>query len=323
MAAAGAPLSFSCKASRMTPTPSTTPEEIKTRIGSGLLSFPVTTFDAAGDFDAGKYREHVAWLADYPAAALFAAGGTGEFFSLSRGEIVEVIRTAKQAAGDLPIISGCGYGTRMAIEIAQDAEAAGADALLLLPHYLMRVPQEGIYNHVKAVCQSVSIGVIVYNRDNSQVTADTLERLAAACPNLIGFKDGSGDIATVREITTRLGDRLVFVGGMPTHELYAEAYDGAGVSTYSSAVFNFAPKAALAFYDALRAGDKAKMQAILTDFFYPYSRIRDRRPGYAVSIIKAGLRLIGRDPGPVRAPLTDLTDEEMEMLGPLVRKFAA
>ena len=307
----------------MTPAPSTTPDEIKARIGSGLLSFPVTTFDAAGEFDAGKYREHVAWLADYPAAALLAAGGTGEFFSLSRGEIVEVIRTAKQAAGDLPIISGCGYGTRMAIEIAQDAEAAGADALLLLPHYLMRVPQEGIYNHVKAVCQSVSIGVIVYNRDNSQVTADTLERLAEACPNLIGFKDGSGDIATVREITTRLGDRLVFVGGMPTHELYAEAYDGAGVSTYSSAVFNFAPKAALAFYDALRAGDKAKMQAILTDFFYPYSRIRDRRPGYAVSIIKAGLRLIGRDPGPVRAPLTDLTDEEMEMLGPLVRKFAA
>jgi 5-dehydro-4-deoxyglucarate dehydratase len=300
-----------------------TPQDIQAQIGAGLLSFPVTTFDADGEFDAGKYREHVSWLADYPAAALFAAGGTGEFFSLSRGEIVEVIRTAKQAAGGLPIISGCGSGTRMAVEIAQDAEAAGADALLLLPHYLMKVPQEGLFRHVKAVCDSVSIGIIVYNRDNSQVTAETLERLCDACPNLIGFKDGSGDIATVREITTRLGDRLVYVGGMPTHELFAEAYDGAGVSTYSSAVFNFAPQAALDFYTALRAGDKAKMQAILTEFFYPYSRIRDRSPGYAVSIVKAGLRLIGRDPGPVRAPLTDLTDEEMEMLGPLVRKFAA
>ena len=300
-----------------------TPQDIQAQIGAGLLSFPVTTFDADGEFDAGRYREHVSWLADYPAAALFAAGGTGEFFSLSRGEIVEVIRTAKQAAGDLPIISGCGYGTRMAVEIAQDAEAAGADALLLLPHYLMKVPQEGLYRHVKAVCDSVSIGIIVYNRDNSQVTAETLERLCDACPNLIGFKDGSGDIATVREITTRLGDRLVYVGGMPTHELFAEAYNGAGVSTYSSAVFNFAPQAALEFYTALRSGNKAKMQAILTDFFYPFSRIRDRSPGYAVSIIKAGLRLVGRDPGPVRAPLTDLTGEEMEMLGPLVRKFAA
>ncbi len=300
-----------------------TPQDIKAQIGTGLLSFPVTTFNENGDFDVAKYHEHVAWLSGFPAAALFAAGGTGEFFSLSRGEIVEVIRTAKEAAGSLPIISGCGYGTRMAIEIAQDAEAAGADALLLLPHYLIGGPQDGIYHHIKAVCDSVALGIIVYNRANSQVTAETLERLAEACPNLIGFKDGSGDISTVREITARLGDRLVYVGGMPTHELFAEAYNGAGVSTYSSAVFNFAPQAALDFYAALRAGDTAKMQAVLTSFFYPFARIRDRQAGYPVSIIKAGLKLVGRDPGPVRAPLTDLTDEEMEMLGPLVRKFAA
>jgi 5-dehydro-4-deoxyglucarate dehydratase len=300
-----------------------TPHEIQAQIGSGLLSFPVTTFDADGDFDARKYHEHVAWLSDYPAAALFAAGGTGEFFSLSRGELTEVIRTAKQAAGEVPIISGCGYGTRMAIEIARDAEAAGADALLLLPHYLIGAPQEGLYSHIKAVCESVSIGVIVYNRANSRLDAETLARLAEACPNLIGFKDGSGDIQTVREIVARLGDRLVYVGGMPTHELFAEAYNGAGVSTYSSAVFNFAPKAALEFYGALRSGDTAKMQAILTDFFYPFARIRDRQAGYAVSIIKAGLKVVGRDPGPVRAPLTDLTDEEMGLLTPLVQKFAA
>jgi len=300
-----------------------TPQEIQAQIGSGLLSFPVTTFDAAGDLDTRKYHEHVAWLSDFPAAALFAAGGTGEFFSLSRGELTEVIRTAKQAAGEVPIISGCGYGTRMAIEIARDAEAAGADALLLLPHYLIGAPQEGLHDHIKAVCDSVSIGVIVYNRANSRLSAETLARLAEACPNLIGFKDGSGDIQTVREIVACLGDRLVYVGGMPTHELFAEAYNGAGVSTYSSAVFNFAPKAALEFYGALRRGDTAKMQAVLTDFFYPFARIRDRRAGYAVSIIKAGLRVVGRDPGPVRAPLTDLTDEEMSMLTPLVRKFAA
>ncbi|MEQ8354325.1 MAG: 5-dehydro-4-deoxyglucarate dehydratase [Kiloniellaceae bacterium] len=300
-----------------------TPQDIKAQLGGGLLSFPVTTFDAAGDFDARKYHQHVAWLSDYPAAALFAAGGTGEFFSLSRGELVEVIRTAKQAAGALPIISGCGYGTAMAMEIAQDAEAAGADALLLLPHYLIGAPQAGLYRHIKAVCDSVSLGVIVYNRANSRLTAETLERLAEACPNLIGFKDGSGDIATVREIVARLGDRLVYVGGMPTHELYAEAYNGAGVSTYSSAVFNFAPQAALDFYAALRGGDKAKMQTFLTDFFYPFARIRDRQAGYPVSIIKAGLKLVGRDPGPVRAPLTDLTDEELGMLEPLVQKFAA
>src|SRR3546814_14174384 len=124
----------------------------------------------------------------------------------------------------------------------------------------MRAAKEGIDNHVKAVCRVVSSGVIVYNRDNSQLTAETLERLTEACPNLIGFKDGSGAIATVREIITRLGDRLVNVGGMPTHALYAEAYDGAGLSPYSPALLTFSPTAAPAFSAALRAAATANTQ---------------------------------------------------------------
>ena len=293
-------------------------QDLKTRIGSGLLSFPVTPFDAAFDVDESAFADHVAWLAGYDAAALFVAGGTGEFFSLTPQEVVGLTRRAKAVAGDMPIISGCGYGTRMAIEIAQGVEAAGADAILLLPHYLIGATQDGIYSHVKAVCDSTRLGVIIYNRANSQLKADTLARLADACPNLIGFKDGSGDIVNVRHVCMKLGDRLVYIGGMPTHEMYAEAYHGAGVSTYSSAVFNFVPEMALDFHRALRAGDKARMEQHLTSFFVPFGQIRDRAPGYPVSIIKAGLRLIGRDCGPVRPPLTDLSEHEHEMLKPLI-----
>ncbi|SMF76033.1 5-dehydro-4-deoxyglucarate dehydratase [Tistlia consotensis] len=297
-------------------------DALKARIGSGLLSFPVSPFRANLSFDAERYREHVGWLAGFDAAALFAAGGTGEFFSLTAAEVCEATRAAKDVSGDVPIIAGCGYGTRMASELAQAVEQAGADAILLLPHYLIGASQEGLYAHVKAVCGSIGIGVIVYNRDNSILKAETLARLAEACPNLIGFKDGSGDIGLVRQVTATLGDRLVYVGGMPTHELFAEAYDAAGVSTYSSAIFNFLPEMALAFHKAMRAGDKAAMQELLTGFFYPYARIRDRGKGYAVSIIKAGVRLIGRDCGPVRPPLTDLSEEEHRMLEPLVRRYA-
>ena len=152
------------------------------------------------------------------------------------------------------------------MKLLKGAEAAGADAILLLPHYLIGATQDGILAHVKAVCDSVGLGVIVYNRDNSQMKADTVARLADACPNLIGFKDGTGDIANVRQICLKLGDRLVYVGGMPTHEMYAEAYDAAGVSTYSSAVFNFAPDMALDFYRAMRNGDKATMARYLNSF---------------------------------------------------------
>ena len=294
------------------------PNELKKAVGSGLLSFPVTHFDQDLTFDEAKYRSHVEWLAGYDAAALFAAGGTGEFFSLNPSEIPQVVRAAKAAAGNTPIISGTGYGTSLAVEIARAAEKAGADGLLLLPPYLMFAEQAGLIAHVKAVCQAVGIGVIVYNRDNAVLTAESLARLTDACPNLIGFKDGVGDVDKVIEITTTLQDRLVYVGGMPTHEVYAQAYFAAGVTTYSSAVFNFVPTLAQRFYSALRTGDQPTVDDILKRFFFPLVALRNRRKGYAVSMIKAGLRVLGKDPGPVRPPLTDLTAEEMAVLEKIV-----
>ncbi|RWQ41357.1 MAG: 5-dehydro-4-deoxyglucarate dehydratase [Mesorhizobium sp.] len=299
------------------------PDEIKSRVASGLLSFPVTHFNEDFSLNLESYRAHVAWLSGFGAAALFAAGGTGEFFSLSPEEVADVTRTAKEASGDVPIIAGCGYGTALATEIARRAEAAGADGLLLLPHYLMEASQEGIFRHVKAVCESTGLGVIIYNRANSVANADTVARLADACPNLIGFKDGTGKIDLVRHVTAKLGDRLCYIGGMPTHELFAEGFNGAGVTTYSSAVFNFVPELAQRFYRAMRASDRAAMEEILHSFFFPFAALRDREQGYPVSIIKAGVELIGRTPGPLRPPLTDLKPQEKDMLRGLIEKIAA
>ncbi|MEZ2130996.1 MULTISPECIES: 5-dehydro-4-deoxyglucarate dehydratase [unclassified Sinorhizobium] len=294
-------------------------QALKQAVGSGLLSFPVTHFDENLKFDENKYREHVAWLAGYQASVLFAAGGTGEFFSLNPSEIPAVIGAAKASAGKTPIISGTGYGTSLAIEIAKAAEKAGADGLLLLPPYLMFAEQSGLIAHVKAVCQSVGIGVIVYNRDNAVLTADSIAKLCDECPNLIGFKDGVGDVDKVIEITTQLGDRLVYVGGMPTHEVYAQAYFAAGVTTYSSAVFNFVPQLAQRFYKALRAGNQPVVDQILKDFFFPFVALRNRKKGYAVSIIKGGLQVLSRNPGPVRPPLTNLTEDELKLLERIVQ----
>ena len=173
------------------------------------------------------------------------------------------MKAAKAVSGDVPILSGCGYGTAIAVDLAKEAEAAGADGFLLLPHYLTEAPMAGVYAHAKAVCRSVNMGVIFYNRANSRLDADMLAKLADECPNLIGFKDGTGDINTVRRIVSTLGDRLTYVGGMPTHELFAEAYNAAGVTTYSSAVFNFVPDLALAFFNAMRKDDRATMERLL------------------------------------------------------------
>jgi 5-dehydro-4-deoxyglucarate dehydratase len=295
------------------------PEEFAKKIGEGLLSFPVTHFTDAHLFDEGPYREHLDWLLQHKPAGLFAAGGTGEFFSLTLQEFSSVVAAAVQQTNHrVPVVAGCGYGTAMAKQFAQAAEAAGADGLLLLPPYLLNAEPAGIAAHVEAVCASTNLGVIFYNRDNAILNEVTLERLCERCPNLVGFKDGYGDIELMTRIYARMGDRLTYIGGLPTAETFALPYLEMGVTTYSSAIFNFLPQFAQNFYAAVRRRDHDEVFKQLRDFVLPYINIRNRHKGYAVSIVKAGMRAIGRPAGPVRSPLTDLDPSEMEVLTKLI-----
>jgi 5-dehydro-4-deoxyglucarate dehydratase len=299
-----------------------TPQELKSIMGSGLLSFPLTDFDANGDFDRAGYVRRLEWLAPYGARALFAAGGTGEFFSLTGEEYPGIIQAAVDTCrGKVPIIAGAGGPTRFAIQCAQAAEKAGAQGVLLLPHYLTEAGQEGLAAHVEAICRSVKFGVIVYNRAQSRLQPDTLARLAERNPNLVGFKDGIGDIELMNAIYMKMGERLAYLGGLPTAEVYAAAYKALGTPVYSSAVFNFIPKTAMQFYEAVRDDDVATQHRLLRDFFMPYLDIRNKGQGYAVSIVKAGAKIVGHDAGPVRAPLTDLKPGEYEALAALIARL--
>jgi 5-dehydro-4-deoxyglucarate dehydratase len=296
-----------------------TPGQMASRLGAGLLSFPVTTFDENGRLDAAAYRDNIAWAVSHGPAGLFAAGGTGEFFSLTAAEVATVVSAAvAEVKGRVPLIAPCGYGTAIAQQFARSAEEAGADGVLLLPPYLTEFTRAGLAAHVEAVCKSTRLGVIFYSRASASIDDLTLASLCERCPNLVGFKDGVGDIEMMTRIFARLGSRLTYLGGLPTAETFALPYLEMGVSTYSSAIYNFLPKFALEFYAAVRRRDHAAVYAGLRDFVLPYIEIRNRQKGYAVSIVKAGMRLVGRDCGPVRSPLTDLTAAEMDMLAALV-----
>lgn len=300
-------------------TSSFTPRDMARRIGAGLLSFPVTPFRSDLAFDEERYRDNLDWLCGYEIAGLFAAGGTGEFFSLTLAEVERVVRIAvSETRGRVPVLAGAGYGTAIAREMVAAAERAGADGILLLPPYLVGSEQEGLAAHVAAVCAATKLGVIVYNRDNARLNEATLEALCGRCPNLVGYKDGIGDVELMVRIYNRLGDRLTYIGGLPTAETFALPYLEMGVTTYSSAVFNFVPQFATEFYAAVRRQDRAAVQAGLRDFILPLIAIRNRAKGYAVSMIKAGMKVIGRDSGPVRPPLTDLTEGEIAELAALV-----
>jgi len=299
-----------------------TPKEMAQTIGGGLLSFPVTPFDAGLAFDEERYRSNLDWLCGYDVAGLFSCGGTGEFFSLTPEEVARIVAIAvAETGGRVPVLAGVGYGTAIACDLARRVEAAGADGILLLPPYLVNGEQTGLAAHVEAVCRSTSLGVIVYNRDNAILTEDTIAGLCERCPNLVGFKDGVGDLELMQRIGLRMGDRLTYVGGLPTAETFAMPYLEMGVTTYSSAVFNFVPEFSTRFYAAVRQRDHRTVEAGLKQFILPLLAIRNRRKGYAVSIIKAGMKVVGRDSGPVRPPLTDLSEAETAELAALVARL--
>ncbi|WP_166655434.1 5-dehydro-4-deoxyglucarate dehydratase [Actinorugispora endophytica] len=299
------------------------PGDLAARLKSGLLSFPVTHFDQDLAFDEARYREHLAWQASYGVAGLFTAGGTGEGFSLLPAEIDRVVRAAvDEIGGTVPVLAPATGGTAAAVAQARAAQEAGADGILLMPPYLTEAGQAGLAEHVSAVCAATDLGVIVYSRANAVFTDETVAVIAERNPNLIGLKDGIGDIESMTRVYAKVGDRLVYIGGLPTAETFALPLLQLGVSTYSSALYNFLPEFALGFFEAVRAQDRDAVYRKLNDFVIPYLDIRDRTRGYAVSIVKAGLDAVGRHGGAVRPPLTNLTEAELGELTALVKKVS-
>lgn len=300
----------------------TTPEALQHCLTAGLLSFPLTDFDATGEFDAGSFARRVEWLGGYGARALFAAAGAGEFFSLTAAEYSAVVAQAVASTRkSIPVIAATGYGTKMAIALANEAQQLGADGLLLLPPYLTESSQQGIKDHITAVCRATRLGVIVYSRANMRIKVETLHQIADDCPNLIGYKDGVGDIEEILKIKAVLGNRLAYINGMPTAEIFAGAYCGMGIPVYSSAIFNFVPRSAMAFNHAILAHDQDAIQQFTREFLAPYGLLRSRQPGYAVSIIKAGADIVGRGAGRVRPPLSDVTPAERAELAELIARL--
>jgi 5-dehydro-4-deoxyglucarate dehydratase len=289
----------------------------------GVLFFPVTPFDAADRVDRELLARHVSAGVDAGAVGVFAACGTGEFHALSAEESGVVVAASVAAvAGRVPVLAGTGGPLGHARQVARAAADAGADGLLVMPPYLVGAPQAGLIAYVEAVAAASELPLVVYHRANAALTEATVERLVEL-PQVVGIKDGVGDVALMQRFVLaarRAGRSLQFFNGLLTAELSQAAYRAIGVPLYSSAVFAAAPDIAMAFYEAYREGDEARQQALLDGFYVPLVRLRDETPGFAVSLVKAGVRLAGLPVGPVRAPLTDPTPEQEARLADLIAR---
>ena len=298
----------------------------------GLLFFPVTAFGPDGSLDLDAFREHVREGIGAGAAAVFACCGTGEFHALTPEEFgLGVEAAVAEAAGRVPVVAGAGYGTALALRYARIAEDAGADGLLAMPPYLVRADQAGLLRHYAALAAGTGLDVIVYQRDNAVFTPDTVVELARI-PNIIGLKDGVGDLDLMQRILSAVrsaaaapdrGEGFLFFNGLPTAELTGPAYRGIGVTLYSSAVFCFAPDIALAFHAALEAGDTGTVNRLLDGFYRPLVELRQQGRGYAVSLVKAGVRLCGLDVGEVRPPLSEPLPAHVKELAELIERGRA
>lgn len=290
---------------------------------AGVLFFPVTPFDGNGALDEEVLAEHVSRGVHAGAGGVFAGCGTGEFHALSVAEIGACARAAvAAAAARVPVFSAVGGPLPVAIEQARAIAAAGADGLLLLPPYLVGSPQRGLLDYVRAVTRAVDLPVIFYQRANAVLTPESADELAAI-PGVAGLKDGVGDVERLHRIVRRiraLRPDFQFFNGLPTAEVTAAAYQGIGVSLYSSAVFAFAPEISGRFHRALADGDTATTGSLLDEFFLPLVELRDTNPGFAVSLVKAGVRLRGLDVGGVRAPLIDPDPVQVKRLARIIER---
>ncbi|MGW0600754.1 5-dehydro-4-deoxyglucarate dehydratase [Streptomyces sp. NPDC002776] len=287
-------------------------------MAGGVLSFPLTSFHDDGSLDPDGFRAHVAERIAARPGAVFPACGTGEFFSLDEDEYRTVVTvTVEEAAGRLPVVAGIGYGWAQAVRFARIAEQAGADALLVLPHYLVAAPQEGLVRQLARIASATRLPLIAYQRGQVAFSAGSLRRIAAL-PNVVGLKDGRSDLDRLQRLTLAAPEGFLFFNGAATAEIQARAYAAVGVPAYSSAVHAFAPEIANRFFAALRDGDDKTVDRLLRDFYVPFVELRDRVPGYAVSLVKAAARLRGCPVGPVRAPLTDPSDTDLADLKALL-----
>jgi len=286
----------------------------------GPLPFACTPFGPSGGLDLPRLGQHIEeLLASGGPRSVFVACGTGELWSLDLGEYAYVLGTAVDVVRDrVAVVAGLPYGGKAGREYLEAAEAQGVDAALVFPPYLAGGPQEGLYRHYAGLADVTDLPLIVYNRDNAVFEPQTLARLVAEFPNIVGVKDGTGDLDSLMRMRELAGGRLMLLNGMPTAELYAPAYTGMGIRSYSPSTIAFAPRFFWAYDRAVAAGDTDEVERLQVGFIRPYQALRGEVSGYGVALIKCALDIIGRPVGGVRPPLVDPTPAHRERLEALV-----
>lgn len=286
----------------------------------GVFGFPVTPFKRDLSLDLDALARNVDEMTRHPFCAIVAAGGTGEMYSMTPREIVDVVRvTVEATAGRMPVVAGTGFNAPIGADIARQVENAGAECILVLPPYYIQAPQDGLFEYYRTIGQASALPLMVYSRDWAVFSPEMVARLSDRVPTLAGWKDGQGDARKYQRIMQYNGDRLAWFGGIGDD--CVPAYFAIGVQAYTSSISNIAPRVALALAEAGLAHDFPRLDELMRHFVHPLYAFRERSRGYEVAAMKVAMELLGRPAGPVRPPLQNCKPQDVADLEELLKAY--
>jgi 4-hydroxy-tetrahydrodipicolinate synthase len=271
----------------------------------GSFTALVTPF-RNGALDEKALRDLVDWQIAEGTNGLVPVGTTGESPTLSHEEHKRVVEwCTEQARRRVPVVAGAGSNsTAEAIELARHAEAAGADAVLVVTPYYNKPTQEGLYQHYKAINDAIAIPIIIYNipaRSVIDMSVETMARLFEL-PNITGVKDATANVARVCQQRAAMGDGLNQLSGEDATALGFNAHGGHGCISVTA---NVAPRLCADFQGACSKGDYA-MALTLHDKLMPLHSALFLETNPAP--VKYALSVLGRCPETVRLPMVPVSD---------------
>ena len=285
-----------------------------------VITAMVTPMDRALAVDYDRAAALAKRLVDAGSDGLVVSGTTGEAPTLTDDEKIRLFRTVREAVGPrAKVIAGTGtYDTAHSIHLTREAERAGCDGVLLVNPYYNKPSQEGLYRHFKAVAESTSLPVMLYNiqgRTSVNCEPATIARLAEV-PNIVAVKEASGSLDQMSQIRKLTRSEFLLYSGDDSLTLPLLAVGGTGVVSVAS---HLAGREIKAMIQAFQAGDIRQAQTLhfrLWPLFKVIFITTNPVP------VKAALALSGFDVGGLRLPLVDATAKEREAIGAVLKELA-
>ncbi len=276
-----------------------------------LLTAMVTPFDADLRVDYPRAAELAVRLLAQGNDGLVVCGTTGESPTLSDEEKLQMFRVVKEAAGDAPVIAGTGSNDfAHTVHLSRQAAATGVDALLIVGPYYNKPSQEGYFQHFSRLAAAVDLPLIIYNipgRTGSNITAATQLRLAEAGENLVGAKEGSGDLAQISAICAGAPEGFSVWSGDDGITLPVLAVGGLGVISVVGHVVGDEMRAMIEAYHAGKVQQAAAVHQRLLPLFRAAFQ-----PSGNPACIKRILQVCGFDCGGLRLPLVEASEADTQ-----------